>query len=336
MSSVCRRLRLGVKQGTSTRKQHTVSGLLWTLAILWLLTVLGMAWLLQRLRVRRQVLSRLREAEIRSEFSAADRQLHDTFEQRGRIALWLYRAGFRSSQAPSTFVTLTISGMLAGGVLIWLILLTPIIDQMEFLLRSIPGNIGEVFLPFVWGSPWFGGVLIAAFPAIYVRSVRQKRVRSIEQDIPITLDLLSTLAEAGLAFDAALDRILDARPAGRPLTEDMRLFQLDLLAGRSRIDALRRLRERVDVQWFSIFISAVMHAEQAGSGLASTLRVQAEDLRTRRRERALAQVMAVPVKLLLPLIVCYLPGIMIAVLGPIVHQIVQMLDQFLRQSLGQG
>ncbi len=313
-----------------------MSGLLWTLAILWLLAVLGMGWLLQQLRIRQRVTSRLHAAEASSELQAMDRQLHDTFEQRGRVSLWLYRAGFRSSRAPITFLVLTTAGVFAGGVLIWLILLSPIVDQMEFLLRSIPGNIGEVFLPFVWGSPWFAGILLAALPTLYVRSVRLKRVRLIEQDIPITLDLLSTLAEAGLAFDAALDRILDARPPGRPLTDDMRLFQLDLLAGRARIDALRRLRERVDVPWFSIFISAVMHAEQAGSGLASTLRVQAEDLRTRRRERALAQVMAVPVKLLLPLIVCYLPGIMIAVLGPVAFQIVQMLDQFLRQSLGQS
>jgi tight adherence protein C len=312
-----------------------VNGLLWTLAILWLLAVPGMAWLLRQLRIRQRVAFRLRDAEVSSERPEADRQQHDTFEQRGRTSLWLYRAGFRSSRALMAFLALTTTGVFAGGVLIWLILLSPIVDQMEFLLRSIPGNIGEVFLPFVWGSPWFGGVLLASSPALYVRAVRRKRVRLIEQDIPITLDLLSALAEAGLAFDAALDRILDARPPGRPLTDDMRLFQLDLLAGRARIDALRRLRERVDVPWFSIFVSAVMHAEQAGSGLASTLRVQAEDLRTRRRERALAQVMAVPVKLLLPLIVCYLPGIMIAVLGPVAFQVVQMLDQFLRQSLGQ-
>lgn len=313
-----------------------MNGLLWFLAILWLLAVLGMAWLWQQLRIRQRVSSRLSDAETGSDLAHTDAPHHDAFEQRGRISLWLYRAGFRSSRAVTTFLALTTIGLLAGGVLIWLILLSPVVDQMEFMLRSIPGNIGEVFLPFVWGSPWFGGLLLAALPTLYVRAVRLKRVRLIEQDIPITLDLLSTLAEAGLAFDAALDRILDARPPGRPLTDDMRLFQLDLLAGRARIDALRRLRERVDVPWFSIFISAVMHAEQAGSGLASTLRVQAEDLRTRRRERALAQVMAVPVKLLLPLVVCYLPGIMIAVLGPVAFQIVQMLDQFLRQSLGQS
>ena len=312
-----------------------MSGLLWILAVLWLLTVVGMAWIFRELRIRQQVVSRLRDAEPMNDGEDADRHGHDTFEQRGRISLWLYRAGFRSSRALPTFLGMTLVGVCSGGILIWLILLSPVVDQMEILLRAVPGNIGEVFLPFVWGSPWFVGALLASLPGLYVRSVRRKRVRLIEQDIPITLDLLSTLAEAGLAFDAALDRILDARPPGRPLTDDMRLFQLDLLAGRARLDALQRLRERVDVPWFSIFISAVMHAEQAGSGLASTLRVQAADLRTRRRERALAQVMAVPVKLLLPLIVCYLPGIMVAVLGPVAYQLIQTLDQFLRQSLGQ-
>ena len=86
--------------------------------------------------------------------------------------------------------------------------------------------------------------------------------------------------------------------------------------------------------WFSIFVSAVLHAEQVGSGLAQTLRVQAEDLRIRRRERALALAMGVPVKLLFPLIVCFLPGIMVAAMGPVIYQIVQVLDQFLQGSLG--
>jgi pilus assembly protein TadC len=158
---------------------------------------------------------------------------------------------------------------------------------------------------------------------------------SVEQDLPLALDLLATLAEAGLGFDSALDRILTTQRSNRPLAEDLRLFQIDILAGRQRVEALRRLMQRVDVAWFSIFVSAVIHAEQVGSGLAQTLRTQADDLRMRRRERALALAMAVPVKLLFPLIVCFLPGVMTAALGPVVFQIVQVLDSFLKGSLGQ-
>jgi pilus assembly protein TadC len=90
----------------------------------------------------------------------------------------------------------------------------------------------------------------------------------------------------------------------------------------------------VNVPWFGIFVSALVHAEQVGAGLAATLRAQADDLRSRRRERALAMAMAVPVKLLFPLVTCFLPGIMIAALGPIIFQIVQVLDQFTRSAFG--
>jgi len=123
----------------------------------------------------------------------------------------------------------------------------------------------------------------------------------------------------------------------RPLGQDMRIFQVDILAGRSRIEALRRLMKRVDVAWFSIFISAVIHAEQVGSGLAHTLRVQADDLRNRRRERVLALTMSIPVKLVLPLVICFLPGIMLAAIGPTAYQILRVMDQSaLQQGFGGG
>jgi pilus assembly protein TadC len=159
-------------------------------------------------------------------------------------------------------------------------------------------------------------------------------VTAIEQDLPLTLDLLATLAEAGLSFDAALDRVLETQRRERPLAEDFRLFRLEILTGRGRVDALQRLNQHVNVPWFGIFVSALIHAEQVGAGLAATLRAQADDLRNRRRERALALAMAVPVKLLFPLITCFLPGIMIAALGPIIFQIVQVLDQFTRSTFG--
>ena len=230
---------------------------------------------------------------------------------------------------------LSLLGLVLGGALVALILWSGVATQFADLLRLIPGGVGEVFLPVAWVSPWFGGLLLALLPTLYVRAVRRKRIQQIEQDLPLQLDLLATLAEAGLSFDSALDRILEAQVGDRPLTEDFRLFQVDILAGRPRTNALRRLMERVDVTWFSIFISALMHAEQVGSSLATTLRTQADDLRMRRRERALAMAMAIPVKLLFPLIVCFLPGIMTAALGPVIYQIVQVLDSFLRGALGQ-
>jgi tight adherence protein C len=254
---------------------------------------------------------------------------------RSWLGWWLFRSGFRSRTAVPLFLAVEATLIATAAGLVVAVYSSGLVDLIESLLRAAPGGVGEVFLPVAWASPWVAGAFVAALPAIIVRARRRNRIALVEQDMPLLLDLLSTLAEAGLSFDSALDRILNTEPSDRPLAQDLRLFQIDILAGRTRIDALRRLMHRIDVGWFSIFISAVIHAEQMGSGLAQTLRTQADDLRMRRRERALAISMALPVKLLIPLIVCFLPGIMTAAIAPVAYQIVQVLDQFLRGVRGQ-
>jgi len=300
---------------------------LWIIAIIWAGLLPLSAWLLRHAWLRQSAGQRL-QTHLQS-----DADPDQAVSARSWLGWWLYRAGFRSPQAPWSFAGLTLLGFLIGGLGVWLVTAMGAVVQLELILQTIPGGVGEVFLPFVWASPWLAASTLAAIPALVVRRQRLRRITAIEQDLPITLDLFSTLAEAGLSFDAALARILVSQRDERPLAMEFQIFQLDLLAGRSRVEALRRLMTRIDVPWFSLFISAVMHAEQIGAGLAQTLKNQAEDLRNRRRERALALAMAVPVKLLFPLIVCFLPGIMAAALGPILFQIVQVLDQFLSGSL---
>jgi tight adherence protein C len=254
--------------------------------------------------------------------------------QRSWLGWWLFQAGFRKNNAVTMFVLATVASICLAILVAIAIYQSQVITLLETILRAIPGNVGEVFLPLVWISPLAAIAVLAALPAVIVRGRRRKRVTQIEQDLPLTLDLLATLAEAGLSFDAALDRVLETQRRERPLAEDFRLFRLEILTGRGRVDALQRLNRHVNVPWFGIFVSALIHAEQVGAGLAATLRAQADDLRGRRRERALAMAMAVPVKLLFPLITCFLPGIMIASLGPIIFQIVQVLDQFTRSAFG--
>jgi len=254
--------------------------------------------------------------------------------QRSWLGWWLFRAGLRGRNAVSLFLLATAASILLSIFLAYGIYQSGVVRLLDALLRAVPGNVGEVFLPLVWLSPIAAIVTLAALPAFIVRGRRRKRVTEIEQDLPLTLDLLATLAEAGLSFDAALDRVLETQRRRRPLAQDFRLFRLEILTGRGRVDALQRLNQHVNVPWFGIFVSALIHAEQVGAGLAATLRAQADDLRSRRRERALALAMAVPVKLLFPLITCFLPGIMIASLGPIIFQIVQVLDQFTRSAFG--
>ena len=255
-------------------------------------------------------------------------------ESRSWLGAWLFQAGYRRVDATTRFLGAMGTSACLGILVAYGIFVSEVITLLSALFQAIPGNVGEVFLPVVWLSPLASVFVITFLPAVLVRARRRRRVTHIEQDLPLTLDLLATLAEAGLSFDAALDRVLETQRRERPLAEEFRLFRLEILTGRSRIEALQRLNRHVNVPWFSILVSALIHAEQVGAGLSATLRAQADDLRSRRRERALAFAMAVPVKLLFPLIICFLPGIMIASLGPIIFQIVQVLDQFTRSAFG--
>ncbi len=292
-------------------------------ALVWLAIVAIGAVLLRRYVAGRA----LRERLFAEPTADVDEMVRD--ERGGFLGRWLFVAGYRSPAAVPLFLSATLLLAATSGAVVWGFYRIGAVDDLARLLTALPGGIGEVFLPFAYLSPWIAACVLTAIPAVVVRAARRSRVQSIEQDLPLTLDLLATLAQAGLGFDIALEKILATQDSRRPLVREFRTFQYDLLAGRTRVEALRRLSRRLEVSWFSIFVSALVQAEQLGASLAETLATQAQDLRERRRERAMAFAMAVPVKLLFPLIVCFLPGLMAAALGPTSYQIVQTLDAFL-------
>jgi tight adherence protein C len=182
------------------------------------------------------------------------------------------------------------------------------------------------------GGPWILFALTALAPTMIVRAVRAARVQAIERDLPLALELLATMAEAGLGFDAAMAKIVRAQDARRPLIGELVNFQHDMLAGMSRTQALRQLARRVDVPSLGGFTSALIQAEQVGASLAETLQHQAVDLRQRRREHALLQAQALPVKLVFPLVICFLPGIFVSTLAPVLYQMIQVAASVVRTA----
>jgi pilus assembly protein TadC len=140
------------------------------------------------------------------------------------------------------------------------------------------------------------------------------------------------MAEAGLGFDAALSKIVGSQRRDRPLTAELITFQRDMLAGVPRYQALAHLARRVDVSSLTSFTSAVIQTEQVGASISETLRHQAEDLRNRRRESAMVQAQALPVKLVFPLVLCFLPGIFVSTLAPVIYQMIQVTDSVLRSG----
>jgi tight adherence protein C len=237
---------------------------------------------------------------------------------------WLFMAGFRSVWALPIFVTATALGVVAG-LLVRQLLQARLVPPAQAILLSFPGDIGRAFVPLVIIAPWAAFVLCCVAPWLYVRLRRRKRLERIGADLPVTMELLATLCESGLGFDAAVERIMGTLGRDRPLVAEFNSFRLEVMSGRPRIECFRRLAERVDYSPFTVFISAVVQAEQVGSSISGVMRAQAEDMHSRRREQAMEFVMSRPIKLLLPMVIGFLPGVFVWALGPVFYDLVTTL-----------
>jgi len=246
----------------------------------------------------------------------------------GWLPRWLFIAGFRQPAATSSFLLATAAACGTGLTISLLVRRSGILKAAAHAAGEFPGGLGMLAQPVLQISPWLVLAMLAVLPTAAVRAARRHRVAQVERDLPITLELLATLAESGIGFDAAIQRILDSRPSDRVLATELRTLQAELLAGRARVDCLRRVARRLDVVAVTIFISAIVQAEQIGSGVAAVLRAQADDLRQRRRERALEFSMALPVKQLFPLVICFLPAILIFAIGPLFAEFLKFSDSF--------
>ena len=244
------------------------------------------------------------------------------------LARWLSAGGYRDPNAPTTFVVATL-GCAGIGVVLAQLYQVVLLPRLIGIVGSVPGSAAEVMAALLQGGPWLIFVGGSLWPTVVVRGARRTRARAIERDLPLVLELFATMAEAGLGFDAALSNIVRARTGESPLISEFVNFQLDMLAGVSRVHALRQLARRVDIPALTRFTSALIQAEQAGASTADTLQHQAEDLRQRRREDALLQAQALPVKLVFPLVVCFLPGIFVSTLAPVIYQMILMAESVL-------
>ena len=248
----------------------------------------------------------------------------------GFLRRWLFLAGYRQPVAPAVFVTATLLAIGIGLATTFAIRGAGLTDELFRNIARLPPGVGDLLVPIAYLAPWTVFLILMFMPWLVVRRSRRQRMEQVEQDLPISLELLATLGEAGLGFDAALSRVLDSVTEDRPLAREFRTYQSDLLAGRTRVESLRRLARRLEVSSVTILVSALVQAEQLGSGIAQALRRQADDLRDRRRERANAFAMALPIKRMFPLVVCFLPGIFVWTLGPFFVRLFQFADTFIR------
>jgi tight adherence protein C len=155
--------------------------------------------------------------------------------------------------------------------------------------------------------------------AMLTRRVDERK-SAMERDLPDVIDLLVISVEAGLGFEGALGRVVQNVP-GELSDEFSRMLQ-ETRVGVSRNQALKSLAERTDVDDLNTFIMALTQADAFGVSISRMLRVQADEMRVRRRLRAQERAFAAPVKMTFPLVLCIFPGIFVVLLGPAAIQIV--------------
>lgn len=157
-------------------------------------------------------------------------------------------------------------------------------------------------------------------PDLLVRSTAEKRRAKIRQELPNTLDQMLISVQAGLGFEAAMART--AQNGTGPLADEMTRTLQDMQVGRSRKEAYLAMSDRVDVPDLRSFIRAIVQADAYGIAIAKVLKVQAQEMRLKRRQRAEEHAMKIPVKILFPLIFFIFPTLFIILLGPAVMNIV--------------
>jgi len=223
----------------------------------------------------------------------------------------LAAAGYTATYAPRVY-TLVRLGLVVGlpmlaGFLFWL-------------SGSAPG------LMKLWFTLLISAAMGLYLPSLIIRVKADQRERQIINGFPDALDLMLVCVEAGLALESAFDRVGKEVTLTHPLlAEQIGTVVLELRAGRSREDALRRLADRSGTDEIRAFATLLIQSTNLGTSIATTLRVYASEMRERRRMRAEEKAHRLPVLLSIPLVVCMLPVMIGVLMLPAVIRVVRIL-----------
>jgi tight adherence protein C len=151
-------------------------------------------------------------------------------------------------------------------------------------------------------------------PDFYLGNKAGKRAGEVVDTLPDALDLLTISVEAGLGFDAAIVKMTEKMKGA--LAEEFKRAAGEQRVGKSRQEALRGIIERVEQRELQNFISAIIQADQLGVSMSKVLRIQSEQMRMERRQRAEERAAKAPVLIMLPTIGCIFPSLFIVILAP--------------------
>src|SRR5262245_49443221 len=168
--------------------------------------------------------------------------------------------------------------------------------------------------------------LVYVIVGIVLAKRAKRRQHRIRLSLADALDLLVVSVEAGLGLDQALARVGQELAFAYPdLSGELRLVNLELLAGKGRSEALRNLADRTGVEDLSALVAMLVQTDKFGTSVATSLRVFADTLRTKRRQRAEEAAAKTGVKMVFPLVLCIFPAIWIVTIGPAALRFIQVI-----------
>ncbi len=219
-----------------------------------------------------------------------------------RLRLNLQMAGNPGGITPAMFVGLRVVLALVLGVIISVLTLRTMAPPQALLYSAVGFALGYM-LPVMW----LGRRITA-------------RKKAITKALPDALDLLCISVEAGLAFDLALQRVADKWDD--ELSREFKRVLTDMRLGRTRREALKDLADRTGVDDVQTFTAAVIQADQLGVSMSKILRIQSDQMRVRRRQRAEELAQQAPIKMLFPMVFLIFPALFVVILGPAVPRII--------------
>ena len=212
----------------------------------------------------------------------------------------LHHAGYRTESSLITYK----SARLASGIGFSLIFL--------FLTALIPMQPGVRLLA-------VGGLLLAGFilPKLVLRNLARRRQHRLRLSLPDALDLLVICVEAGMGLNHAMVKVAEEVAQTHPeISEELKLVNVELRAGRSRSEALRNFGERTGVDDIIALAAMLIQADRFGTSITRSLRVHSDALRTERIQRAEEAAAKTTIKLIFPLMFCIFPALLTVILGP--------------------
>lgn len=220
-----------------------------------------------------------------------------------RTREWLIQAGYRENRHMTIYVGSRVLLALLGMLIVVAVS-------------------GVQSLPLIIGVGGFGFFL----PRFILKRMIRERQRRIKIALPDALDLTVICVEAGLALDQALQRVgEDLRHAHPELSAEFNFVNLEMRAGKPRVEALRNLAARTGVDDMRALVATLVQTDRFGTSVAQALRVHSDSLRTERRQRAEEQAAKTTIKMVVPLVLFILPSILIVTLGPAMIQLYRTL-----------